>query len=231
MSICVLCPSRGNPKAALEAYLSMAQTASKPSTVFSVVVDADDPLLAEYVKAFEPYQHPVVMTVPAGVGGNMNKALNWAAVEVVEGGAFDDIGFIGDDHRFRTVGWDHTVGDALSRSAIVYGNDLFQGRNLPTQVFIRSEVVRALGWFGLPGCWHLYLDNAWKALGERLDSLEYLDEVVIEHMHPVVGKGVWDENHVRVNRPEVYEHDREVFEDWLINRSEADVAAVKAVLR
>jgi hypothetical protein len=226
VAIAVLCPSRGNPKALNEALASFHETVMDAETRFIAVLDENDPTLAEYIVAtLWDY-----IQVPESESGNMNLALNYAAIQTVE--KYDIVGFIGDDHRFRTKGWDRIVKKVLSDAGggFLYGNDLYMGDYLPTQVFISSPIIRALGWMGLPGARHLYLDNTWKYLGENTDSLYYLPDIVIEHMHPVAGKGEWDENHKRVNTDEMYAHDRGVYNEWVKSFAPTDVEKVRAAI-
>src|SRR5436190_826292 len=61
------------------------------------------------------------------------------------------VGFIGDDHRFRSEGWDEAIiaTNDLLGGGIVYGNDLLRGEDLPSQVFIDRRITDALGWMAL----------------------------------------------------------------------------------
>ena len=229
MSIAVLCPSRGNPNAVFEAAFSFKSTAMNPDSWFIAVVDEDDPLIDTYFAFNEDVSIPIEV-VPRGKVGNMNLALNYAATKYAE--HHDIIGFVGDDHRFRTTGWDRVIDHVLTNEGggLAYADDLAQREQLPTQVFISSPIIKALGWMGLPGARHLYLDNTWRMLGERADCLFYLPDIVIEHMHPAYGKAKWDENHTRVNSEEMYAHDREVFEQWLATTAEQDIERVRSAL-
>jgi hypothetical protein len=231
--VTVLCPTRGNPGALLEAYMSFRHSVVSPRSRFIGVVDHDDPSMDTYVSICEDTSLRI-MVVPKASSGNMNLALNYGAAAVVAAGCEDDelIGFIGDDHRFRTKDWDVMLQSAAQQTGggLYYGDDLFQGENLPTAVFISAKIVRALGWFGLPGARHLYLDNTWKLLGDSADCLYYLPDIVVEHVHPAAGKAAWDENHVRVNSNDNYAHDRSVFEAWMADGMERDVATVRALV-
>ena len=229
MAIAVLCPSRGNPKALNEALASFHDTVMDAETRFIAVLDENDPMLAEYIATLDAGYWDYI-PVPESESGNMNLALNYAAIQTAE--KYDIVGFIGDDHRFRTKGWDRIVKKVLSDAGggFLYGNDLYMGDYLPTQVFISSPIIRALGWMGLPGARHLYLDNTWKYLGENTDSLYYLPDIVIEHMHPVAGKGEWDENHKRVNTDEMYAHDRAVYDAWVKTSAPTEVEKVRAAI-
>lgn len=224
MSLVVLCPSRNNPIAISEAAQAFKATRTSPFTSFIIVIDGDEPLHDQYMDAAK--QHGVRIWVNPDTGA-MNKALNWAAP--LAASESDVVGFIGDDHRFRTPGWDHAIEMVLFEAGggIAYGDDLAQRWRLPTQVFITSPIIRALGWMGLPGAKHLYLDDTWRVLGEQADCLYYLPDVVIEHLHPAYGKGEWDANHLRVNTQDVYQHDHAIFQSWMETAMEADVQRVR----
>lgn len=220
----VLLPSRGRPHRIPEVYKSFIETATLKSTKLTILLNQDDPTIDDYLKNM-----PVFSRTMDARFDTLTKKLNE--------GAFwyyfrsEILGFVADDNIFRTKGWDEKITEALSRPGIAYGNDLYQGEGLPTSVFISTEIVRALGWFALPACDHMYLDNAWKILGERLGRLVYLPDVVIEHMHPVVGKGGWDETYSLSNTSERLSKDREAFENWLAHGVNIDVRKVNEALR
>ena len=229
MDIVVLCPTRGNPGALKEAFDSFTATAMERGSRFVAVVDETDPRMSEYFALSEDLE---VVVVPAESCGNMNRALNWAASLWAINEAEVIIGFVGDDHRFRTNGWDRVISQVLgsARGGFAYGNDLYMGDYLPTQVFITSRIIAALGWMGLPGAKHLYLDNTWKTLGDFAGCLYYLPDIHIEHMHPAAGKGEWDEAHKRVNTNEMYAHDQAIYNSWVRDQSETDAATVRGVI-
>ena len=157
MDIAVLCPSRGNPEALFEAAFSFMDTRMNDS-LFIPVVDENDPDIERYFAFNEDVGLPIEV-VPRDLTGSMNAALNYAAAKFADHA--DIVGFIGDDHRFRTKGWDRVVSKVLEDEGggILYGDDLAQREQLPTAVFISSPIIKALGWFGLRGAKHLYLDN------------------------------------------------------------------------
>jgi len=219
MTMLVLCPSRGRPEKAHELLATFQVTKALPNTLLAFIVDDDDPTAEAYPAGS--------YVVPRGRPG-MADALN--RIATLECGKHDIIGFVGDDHRFRSQGWDRRIEQALDIGGFAYGNDLFQGPNLPTAVFISGRIVEKLGWFCPPAQKHLYLDNAWKLLGERSGSLHYLPDVIIEHMHPAAGKAEWDEGYVRVNSVAMYDEDRIAYESWVLHSSEADISKVRAAL-
>lgn len=238
----VVVPSRGRPGAARELADAFEETCTA-NTELVFAVDEDDATLQEYA---------ALAAVPQGVGDglivrsyprltvgvvrdpcNMVHALNQVAVYLTippDGGPFA-VGFMGDDHRPRTKGWDGDYLEALRRlgTGIVYGDDLLQRRSLPTQCAMTADIVRALGFMAPPTLTHLAVDNYWLELGTKAGCIKYLPDVVIEHRHPVAGKAQWDEGYLRVNAPEMY--DRDLGEFARIQREDlpGDVEKVRAL--
>lgn len=224
MNLLVLCPSRSRPWGALDAYQSFLSTKERHDTSMVFVVDEDDDKLGSY----KHLELPLYILPPQG---GMVAALNTAALHYADDAQY--IGFIGDDHRFRTPGWDAAFTRALDANGggLAYGNDLFwpQGQ-IPTQIFMSSSIIRALGWMGLPSCKHLYIDNVWKVLGDSTDSLFYFPRYVIEHLHPAAGKAEWDAQYLRLNSEERYAADRAAFEAWMATQASEDCERVRSAL-
>ena len=221
----VIVPSRHRPGAAVE--LAEAFTATGASSRLVFAVDDDDPTRFEYAKALERYPWTTVHYAPAP--STMVKTLN-IATNLFAGEAFA-LGFMGDDHRPRTEGWDRLYVEALRDlgTGIVYGNDLLQGQNIPTQVAITADIVRALGYMSPPALTHLFVDNFWKDLGTLAGCLRYLPDVVVEHMHPIAGKAEWDAGHVRVNQQSMYQADARAYQAYIDGHMASDVAKVLAL--
>jgi hypothetical protein len=157
---------------------------------------------------------------------SMNGTLN--AIANVVAPSYRFVGFMGDDHLPRTEEWDQRIAHQLIRpGAIVYGNDLFQGPHLPTAVFMDSLIVRTLGYMAPPALKHLFLDNTWLTWGQYLDTLTYMPDVIIEHMHPQAGKAEWDDGHARVNGSEMWDHDREEWNTYSQHQLTVDCKALR----
>lgn len=207
----VIVPSRGRPEAAAALVEAFADTC-RADTFLLFAVNDDDPTRAGYER---------VVGERAGVtfveASTMVEALNKVAVyRATEPGAFA-VGFMGDDHRPRTVGWDQAYLDALRDlgSGLVYGDDLLQGERLPTQVAMTADLIRELGFMCPPTLRHMYADNFWLTLGRALGRIRHLPGVVVEHLHPVAGKAEWDEGYRRVNADQVYREDGQAFHAYL----------------
>ncbi len=225
----VIVPSRGRPHTVAELAAAFRETCTA-DTYLLVAFDESDPTGDEYRAAARDLADGKRLACPCLPAHSMVESLNFAAKGVACWTKPPTaIGFCGDDHRPRTKGWDRAYLDALAaRPGIVYGNDLIQGRALPTQCAMSTGLVRALGNMAPPVLTHLYLDNYWLHLGLGADCITYLPDVVVEHVHPVTGKVAWDEGHVRVNRPELYQQDHDAFAAYWAEHGEQDVAAARA---
>ena len=223
----MIVPSRGRPGNIADLIAAWSETAVGDSELL-VAVDDDDPTLGDYldVLAAGPAWADIVVGPRLRLGGTLNQR----AVENAR--HHRAVGFMGDDHRPRTPGWDEQLVDALDGLGpvgIVYGDDLIQGERLPTAVAMTSSIVTTLGYMAPPGMVHMYLDNAWLALGRAVGRIAYLPDVVIQHLHPVAGTAPWDDRYAEVNAPERYAADQAVFERWLAESLPVEAARLKAL--
>ncbi|MFF3907691.1 hypothetical protein ACFYZJ_17185 [Streptomyces sp. NPDC001848] len=218
-SLTVIVPSRGRSHTVPQMAATFRDTCTA-ATWLLFVVDEDDP-------EYRAYQDAVDDAIGAGFRvqlvtqpcGTMISALNRGArllLAAPESAVPDAIGFMGDDNRPRTHGWDAAYLDALGAlPGVVYGNDLIQGAVLCTQFAVTTDIVRRLGHIAPTVLTHLYLDNYWMALGQAAGCITYLPQVIVEHLHPVGGTAAWDDGYRRVNAPAMYARDRAAFEQYI----------------
>lgn len=218
----MIVPTRGRPRAAFELARAWQATASPDDAAgLLFLVDDDDPELPGYGALGQ-----LGPSVYVGPRLRMGPTLHKASLE--HASRYPMIGFMGDDHRPRTRNWDAAYIAALREmgTGIVYGDDLFQGERIPTQVAMTSDIVQAMGGMVPGGLVHLYIDDLWKRVGERLGCLRYMPDVVVEHLHPAAGKGQWDARYAEVNAPDVYAADEARLEAWLASGELDRVAGV-----
>lgn len=195
-----------------------------------LVIDRDDPAFHEY-EELQAMPELLAGRVKIWHGPHtpgMVGALNAAAAEFAP--HFRYLGFVGDDNRFRTPGWDKRIVHELDavNGGMGFCNDYIRN-DIPTHIFMSSSIPQTLGWMALPTCTHLYIDNAWRAIGDAIDRLFYFEDIVIEHLHPMWGKGQWDEGYRRVNDQRLYDRDHAAFQEWWATRAPADIAKLKAL--
>lgn len=225
--VIVLAPSRGRPERAREMTESFLDTKELEDTQLVIAIDELDPTRRDYAKLGH-MKSVRVITLWGDETGCLTKATNTAAKRYWSSDLI--LGHVGDDHLFRTQGWDGIIEATLPEPGIAYGDDLLQGEELPTAVFMSSVIPRTLGWLALPGTRHLYIDDTWKWLGSELDVLHYRPDVIIEHMHPAAGKAPSDAGYERVNSDEAVQHDRAVFTSWRATRMSEDAEAVRRAI-
>jgi hypothetical protein len=198
--VLLIVPTRGRPEKSIEFY----EEFKKNSTITDLVFGLDD----------DDVEYPRIDGALYEVNPRamMNGTLNLIAKKYAD--QYEYIAFMGDDHRPRTPGWDIELVNSIKdiKHGIAYGNDLLQGRNLPTAVLLKSSIVKTLGFMAPPAMKHLYLDNFWKDLGIELGSLVYSNDVIIEHLHFTNGKSEQDNGYAEVNSSELYNYDKNQYE-------------------
>lgn len=246
----VIIPTRGRPHTVPELVESFRETC-REDTHLILAVDEDDPDLETYSdnvrhaiygayltgenEGWKTYTKDPAIWNKVGVcvvdnPTNMVGALNRTARYVLDSVVNQPraIAFMGDDHRPRTPGWDTAYLEALgAKPGLVYGDDLLQGRSIPTQVAMSTFIVRALdGKMAPDELTHLYVDDYWKNLGVTAGCLTYLPDVVVEHLHPAAGKAQWDDGYRRVNSKAMFSLDGEVIRAYWAMHGSRDVRLV-----
>jgi len=208
VTLAMIVPSRGRPESIAELWKAwQATTLGDPWMI--VGLDDDDPRLRDYRAVGCGRDIPAIVGPRIRLGPTLNKLASVLAL------SFETLGFMGDDHRPRTIGWDKRFDECLSGgTGICYGNDLLQGEKLPTAVALTSDIVSTLGYMCPPGLTHLCLDTAWLEWGRGIERLTYLADVVIEHMHPAAGKAKLDAGYVEVNSREMIAADGAVWAEY-----------------
>lgn len=223
--LAVIVPSRGRPQRMAE----LADAITEKSTVdvhLVVCLDDDDKWHATYLADLDQRDNVRILHGPRK---SLSAWTNYAAKRVLDTDNPHYLASLGDDHRPRTHGWDARLIDAiqaLGRPGMAYGNDLLQGRNLPTAWLMSASIVEALGWMMLPECEHMYVDAAMLALAQAADCARYRPDVIIEHLHPLAGKTQWDESYRESNSPMRYAADETAFAVWKAERLAADAQRI-----
>jgi len=104
---------------------------------------------------------------------------------------------VDDDAVFRTPGWEDRYLEIAEshRYAVIWANDLHNKEKSPGGFAITNALARFLKWFAYPRVDNLEVDRVLGDLSQALDIDFYLDDVIIEHMHPVLGKSEIDQTY------------------------------------
>ena len=187
--ISILCPTRNRTESMRRLIHSARQTASNPVELeFIFYVDDDDEVSAMVADE----EGTTAVRGPRIVLSEMwNRCWDEATRDVAM--------HCGDDIIFRSPNWDLHVLHAFERFpdriAIVHGRDGYQDAGLATHSFIHRNWVDTLGYFVPPYFSSDYNDTWLTEVADALGRRVYLPDVYTEHMHPVAGKGVWDQTH------------------------------------
>lgn len=223
----VICPTMGRPKNARRLALAFRETCTADTRLVFAVND-NDTQLSRYYAVLNGIGS--VMTVTPGRRG-MCDALNFA-YENLEHELGFAVGFMGDDHLPRSTAWDSQLLEALhAGSLFAYGNDLLQGEAMATEWVQQTRAARALGFMVPPGFQHLCVDLVVRDWGRALGSITYLEETVVEHLHPLAGKAVDDNHYKAVNSSAVANHDAAEYHRYNDSGDfAADVEKLRALL-
>jgi hypothetical protein len=228
-------PTRDQPEAARDIVAAFADTCAA-RTLLAIVVDDTDPRAADYARSAD------LDLIPAAAAGKedwaefaergagvfstpsrtMVEALNLGTAAVVANLDPYAVGFMGDDHRPRTPGWDRRYVDELRDlgAGIVYGDELGRGPARPAQAAMTANIVRGLGFVAPPGLDQQYVETFWLDLGTRADCLRFVPDAVIERLHPAAVTG---------GAGGAHDAERIVYQEYLDTRGAADVARVRAL--
>jgi hypothetical protein len=136
-------------------------------------------------------------------------------------------GFLADDLLPKTPNWDLKVIEVAGTKNISYPNDLGKKRkrDLPTHPCVGGDLVRAIGWFGFPATYHFYLDTIYRYIGQNLNNIYRLEDVIVEHMHFGRGKSELDE--IYKQSQEKMRIDSESYNLWIEENGENLIRSLK----
>jgi hypothetical protein len=216
----LIIPSRGRPGNIRRWIQAIRDT--RASVDVYVGIDDDDPFLSEYMLLKDE------VNIIVGPRERFGPTLNRIALEIADN--YEYIMWAGDDHKPVTLSWDFEYRKVLKQKpvAIVYGNDLVMGPAIPTQMAMTSSIVKTLGYAVPVGFVHLYIDNYFLELGNALNMITYLPDVVVQHLHPVAGKAQEDQTYIEANSPENWTNDRIRLEKYLSEELAVDVKKLEA---
>lgn len=213
--LAIVVPSRSRPQNVARMVEAWRNTGAFDVADLIWAIDRDDPEYAEYSIQLIGHKTAGVLATVLAEWFPMVAKLN--AVAGAAAGGYKMVGFMGDDHVPRSNGWAQTFVETLRimGTGIVYGDDLFQRANLPTHWAMTSDIVVALDRMVPAPVDHLFCDNSILALGRALHAITYRGDVVIEHCHPMAGKGEPDPQYERVNSDVQNRADRAAYTMWL----------------
>ena len=144
---------------------------------------------------------------------------------------YDFLFFLGDDQVFLTPGWDQIFIDEAKKfecACILYPEDNNPNNDLPTSVFISSNIIEKVGYMAPPSLVHMYADNFWKDIGNELSILKKVDQVIVDHQHGFLGKAPIDRQYYE--NDSYMNQDRISYNLYLKNYFIKDINKIKQLL-
>lgn len=241
MSVLIVCPTRGRPAMFDRMLSSFYATRSEGTELYAYVAN-DDPELKAYqsiapapgvmigfgprrtiVEVFNRAFELVLRPISREAAARLPAA--WPATPLERYDYYVDCN---DDFMFHTPGWDRKLMAAIEANG-GHGCAYGRTRNLPSGAMFARRSIEALGWWFPPGFKHQFVDNVQRDLYSAARQLFYVDDVWIEHRHPLLGVNVaWDETYEFVYSDEVRRHDEEAYLKWRAGRAVDDVAKLIA---
>jgi hypothetical protein len=214
----VIVPSRGRPASIDRLWNAIKATAADPVDLLVVLDDDDD------------HQYPRLNGVFYLVVPRMRLARSYnAALEHIDSDLtrwpHRYLGLFNDDHVPETRDWDRVLVDTIKTQGggYAYAADGIQ-KILCTAPIVDRHIPTTLGWIGLPGLTHCWIDNVWLELGTRLGKITKLDDVMIRHHHALVGLAEPDATYAEGGQnTDLAEQDRLIYAAWLNDRANADI--------
>ena len=232
MSLLVLCPTHRRPIAARAVADSFEKTKTIPRTHLTFLLYEKDQDSPAYLDSEDTPTVNVILCPERLMVPRVNGALG-----LLEG--YSHVGWIADDNRFETVGWDAMVTDALSQTPIVFCNDVVSPGSKPSHVFMDARIPGALGWFLHPNLVSTFQDDVWATLGVGPDvdtsgplfngvvrgerkggvGIAYLGDVRVPHLY------------IEKDNSKDFANDMLAYRHWVRHAAEGDIARARRVLR
>lgn len=176
-----------------------------PNAELLIYLHEDDEKLEDYRSIpFSPS-----WKIHIGPRRNLCDTLNWCLESYPNEVSY---GLMADDVIPSPSDWQVQLEVAAGLDYVAYPDDLLHGPDLCTHHCIGGNLMRAVGYWAVPGLKHSFLDTAWYQLAGATGRLRYLPYIQFDHQHPYAGKGEMDATY------EIgagyYEEDMQVFQEW-----------------
>jgi len=208
--ILILLPTRERPKKTHEAIQAWLKTKTAGKSDLVLGLDIDDPTLSDYIAI-----NKQATFINIGPRVKMCPTVNRLVKQFPD---YKYYAFIGDDHVFRTKGWDEMMINKIEQNGgigVCYGDDKLQGETLASAFVISKTFVDLQGgYIPDPRLIHMCMDNQVMILARQFGKLFYIPEIIIEHMHYTTGKSKNDAMYASVNNNIVLLADQKVLSEW-----------------
>lgn len=222
-AISILTPTRNRPNNCDRFIKSLYETTQYTGTLeLLFYVDSDDPAKDIYKEIEERWQNNF-WRVEFVIGEPMSVSKSW---NIIAEKSLGDIMIMGnDDLVYKTVRWDSKLMARLleldNPYYLSWFNDGINGNRHCAFPVITREWYETLGYFS-PGIFNFGYNDTWVYdIAKRVGKLNYMNEILVEHLHFSVGKSNMDDTYARNRTQEkgnLYRKDREIYERTVEDR-------------
>ena len=222
-AISILTPTRNRPNNCDRFIKSLYETTQYTGTLeLLFYVDSDDPAKDIYKEIEERWQNNF-WRVEFVIGEPMSVSKSW---NIIAKKSLGDIMIMGnDDLVYKTVRWDSKLMAKLieldNPYYLTWFNDGINGNRHCAFPVISREWYETLGYFS-PGVFNFGYNDTWVYdIAKRVGKLNYMDEILVEHLHFSVGKSNMDDTYARNRSQEkgnLYRKDKEIYERTVEDR-------------
>jgi len=222
-AISILTPTRNRPNNCDRFIKSLYETTQYTGTLeLLFYVDSDDPAKDIYKEIEERWQNNF-WRVEFVIGEPMSVSKSW---NIIAKKSLGDIMIMGnDDLVYKTVRWDSKLMAKLieldNPYYLTWFNDGINGNRHCAFPVISREWYEALGYFS-PGVFNFGYNDTWVYdIAKRVGKLNYMNEILVEHLHFSVGKSNMDDTYARNRSQEkgnLYRKDKEIYERTVEDR-------------
>lgn len=201
--IAIFLPTKGRP----ELFKQFLESYEKNATDASVLIPIIDKSEKDLYPMFDESQ---VLYTPDRYG--LVHKLNAAAT--INYTQYRYLAFAADDLVIHTPEFDKKIIKAFDDNPqinIIHVNDDLHRGKIANHWIMRSSVVQNVGFFALPTCKHMFIDNFWTKIGELTKTILYLDDVTWEHRHYMAHKTPIDDTYRLSSNDGVMDHDKKAF--------------------
>lgn len=225
--ISLLMPTRGRVDMAKRFFNSVLDTAKHPEAIEVILYVDEDDVESHTLDQFEG------LTVRKVIG--LRKTMGHYNTTCLQASKGDIIVLANDDMVIRTPGWDERLREVDAQYPdkiyLAYANDLFKGEHLSTFPILSRLCCDLIGNpYPLEykaGWIDYHLMDIFKRLDQAgLKRMQYLPEVIFEHLHVRAGKAEMDATYRQVER---FAHDHVFLE--LIPQRRAAAERLISVIR
>ena len=222
-AISILTPTRNRPNNCDRFIKSIYETTQYPGTLeLLFYVDNDDPAKNIYKEIEERWTNDF-WRVEFVIGEPISVSKSW---NIIAEKSLGDIMIMGnDDLVYKTIRWDTKLLSRLIELndpyVLTWFEDGINGNRHCAFPVISREWYETLGYFS-PGIFNFGYNDTWVYdIAKRVGKLNFMGDILVEHLHFSAGKSNMDDTYARNRSQEkgnLYRKDREIYERTVEDR-------------